>query len=419
MAGWDIFGAPLDGVSAPARFTRMKKSPLFVLYAAVLVDMLGFGIVLPLLPFYAESFGATPLQVTLLIASFSAMQLAAAPLWGRVSDRTGRRPLLIAGLFASALSYLIFGLAHSVWMLLLSRMAAGAAGGNITVAQAYVADSTAADDRARGMGHIGAASGLGVMLGPAVGALFSRWGLGVPGFVAAALCLLNGIAAIYLLPESRPAHVCAEASPGQAATIRGWMRSMLRYPLSLLLSIYFLTISSFTAMTAVLALYFERRFAIDQSEMGIMFTISGATTVLIRGMLLGPLVKRFGENRTAQIGIVGLAAAMILLPLLPGPAFMYFIPPVYAFGAGTLFPALASLVSRASDASSQGSILGGSQLIGGLGRVIGPMWAGYLFQTIGITSPCLVGATCVLIAGLLSVRIPRRQSQRPASAIAA
>jgi len=394
----------------------MKKSPLVVLYAAVLVDMLGFGIVLPLLPFYAESFGASPLQVTLLIASFSAMQLAAAPLWGRVSDRKGRRPLLIAGLFASAISYLIFGLAHSLWLLLLSRMAAGAAGGTISVAQAYVADSTTADDRARGMGHIGAASGLGVMLGPAVGALFSQWGLGVPGFVAATLCLLNAIAAIFLLPESRPVHARADLGQTQAATLGSWMQSMVRYPLSLLLSVYFLTISSFSAMTAVLALYFERRFAIDASEMGIMFTISGAATVLIRGMLLGPLVKRFGEHRTAQIGIVGLAASMLLLPLVPGPAFMYFIPPIYAFGAGTLFPALASLVSRATDSGSQGSILGGSQLVGGLGRVIGPMWAGFLFQSAGITSPFLVGAACVLAAGVLSVRIPRRQ---PTSATAA
>src|SRR5687768_14693715 len=133
----------------------MKKSPLAVLYGAVLVDMMGFGIVLPLLPFYAESLGATPFQITLVIASFSAMQLAAAPLWGRVSDKSGRRPLLIAGLFASALSYLLFGLAHSIWLLLLSRIAAGAAGGTISVAQAYIADATSSEERAKGMGHIG------------------------------------------------------------------------------------------------------------------------------------------------------------------------------------------------------------------------------------------------------------------------
>lgn len=152
----------------------MKNRPLAVLFAAVLVDMLGFGIVLPLLPFYAESMHATPLQVTILVASFSAMQLVAAPLWGRVSDRIGRRPLVVLGLFASAISYLIFGLARSYWWLLVSRLAAGAAGGTISVAQAYVADTTSHEERARGMGHLGAASGLGVMIGPAIGAFFSH-----------------------------------------------------------------------------------------------------------------------------------------------------------------------------------------------------------------------------------------------------
>ncbi|MFW6192570.1 MAG: MFS transporter, partial [Gemmatimonadota bacterium] len=174
----------------------MISGRLAILCGTVLVDMIGFGIVLPLLPFYAESMGASPSEVTLIIASYSAMQLAAAPIWGRVSDRRGRRPLIIAGLFASAASYLIFGLAETLLVLLVSRVAAGASGGTVSVAQAYVADFTEEDDRAHGLGLIGAASGLGVMLGPAIGGYFSQWGLGVPGYVAAGLCLLNGVAAI-------------------------------------------------------------------------------------------------------------------------------------------------------------------------------------------------------------------------------
>ncbi len=384
----------------------MKNSRLIVLYAAVLIDMMGFGIVLPLLPFYAEDLGATPLQVTLLIASFSAMQLGAAPLWGRVSDRRGRRPLLIAGLFASAVSYLLFGLAHSLWLLLLSRLAAGAAGGTISVAQAYIADATSHEERTRGMGHIGAASGLGVMLGPAIGGLFSQFGLGVPGFVAAVLCALNGVAAIYLLPESRPPEVRADMHQAQAATLRGWWQAMTRYPLSLLLTIYFLAISSFTAMTAVLALYLERAFGAREADMAVLFTLAGGATVVVRGVLLGPLVRRWGESGTARIGIVALALSMVAMPLLPGATSAKLLAIVYAFGAGTLFPALASLVSRASDSGSQGSILGGSQVVGGLGRVIGPLWAGFLFQSVGITSPFHVGALLVVVAGVLALRIP-------------
>jgi MFS transporter, DHA1 family, tetracycline resistance protein len=386
----------------------LKKSPLPVLFAAVLVDMMGFGIVLPLLPFYAESMGATPLQVTVLVASFSAMQLAAAPLWGRVSDKVGRRPLLIASLFASSFSYLLFGLADSFWWLLLSRMAAGAAGGTITIAQAYVADTTAHEDRARGMGHLGAASGLGVMLGPAVGAFFSDWwGLGAPGFVAAAFCALNGTAAIFLVPESYPQERRG-LEEGQARTIRGWVRAMTTYPLSTLMTVYFLTISSFAAMTSVLALYLERSFGVDEKDMGMLFTLSGATTVVVRGLLLGLLVKRLGESFTVRIGILSLMMALIALPFLPGALWALGIAALYAFGAGTLFPALASLVSRATDRGSQGSIMGGSQVVGGLGRVIGPLWAGLFFQEVGISTPFTVGAVMVLLALFFALRIPAR-----------
>jgi MFS transporter, DHA1 family, tetracycline resistance protein len=378
-----------------------------VLFGAVLVDMLGFGIVIPVLPFYALEFGATPLEVTLLIASFSAMQLAAAPLWGRVSDRRGRRPLLIAGLFASAISYLIFGLATTLLTLLLSRIAAGAAGGTISVAHAYVADTTTADQRAHGMGLIGAAAGLGVMLGPAIGGYFSRFGLGAPGYVAAALCFVNAIAAIFLLPESRPRDRAHRAARGEAATLRGWVRAMVRYPLALLFAVYFLAITSFTSMTALLALFLDARFGLGAEDMGIIFALAGGATVVVRGVLLGRLVRHWGEPATLRIGIVALAAALVSMPLLPNPYWMGIVVPVWAFGAGTLFPALSSLVSRATDAESQGSILGGKEVVGGTGRVLGPLWGGLLFQQVAIEAPFMVAAVLVTAACILALRVPR------------
>lgn len=384
----------------------MKNKPLAVLFAAVLVDMLGFGIVLPLLPFYAESMHAKPLQVTILIASFSAMQLVAAPFWGRISDRIGRRPLVIFGLLASAVSYLIFGLARSYWWLLVSRLAAGAAGGTISVAQAYVADTTSHAERARGMGNLGAASGLGVMLGPAVGAFFSGWGLGAPGFVAAVFCAVNAVAAYFLLPESLSPARREQSRKAQAATLSGWVRSLTTYPMSVLLLVYFITISSFNAMTSVLAMFMERSFGMNQKHMAVLFTVAGGTTVVVRGFLLGPLVKRFGESVVVRIGIVALVASMVIMPLIPSGAWAIAMVPAYAFGAGTLFPALASLVSRASDAESQGSVLGGSQFVGGVGRVIGPLWAGFFFQSLGIATPFEIGAGMVLVALLVSFRIP-------------
>jgi len=386
-----------------------NRTGLTILFAAVLIDMIGFGIVLPLLPFYAESMGASPVEVTLLIASFSAMQLLAAPLWGRVSDRRGRRPLLIAGLFASAISYLLFGLARSLPLLFISRMAAGAAGGTISVAQAYVADTTRPDERSRALGLLGAASGLGVMLGPAIGGAFSRWGLGAPGYVAAALCAVNGIAALLFLHESRVPARGGSGRRGEAATFRGWVGALTRYPLSLLLTIYFLSISSFTAMTSVLALYAERAFGIGAQGMGLVFSLAGAVTVIVRGGILGWLVDRLGEIGTARFGATALAVGILSVALIPGGWWMTLSVTLYALGTGTLFPVLASLTSRATDRDSQGSILGGSQFVGGVGRVIGPLWAGALFQGMGIGTPFILGAVVVSIAWTLTLRLDLSQ----------
>jgi MFS transporter, DHA1 family, tetracycline resistance protein len=396
---------------------RLKGSPIAILFTAVLVDMMGFGIVIPVLPFYALEMNATPFQVTLLIASFSAMQMAATPIWGRVSDRRGRRPLIIAGLFASAVSYLIFGMANSLALLLLSRVAAGAAGGTISVAHAYVADTTDASGRAHGMGLIGAAAGLGVMLGPAVGGFFSTISLSAPGYVAAALCALNGVAAIFLLPESRPAEARAISRAAQAGTVGGWVRTMATPPLATLLGVYFLGITSFTALTALLALYFERTFDIGAREMGFIFAISGGVTVIVRGVVLGRLVRRFGEIATVRAGAVVLGLAVLAVPFVPSFAWALAIAPLYAFGAGTLFPALATLTSFASDADSRGAILGGSQFIGGLGRVVGPLWAGFLFQQLHVTTPFYVAAALTALAVLLSTRIPASIQSRRAEPI--
>jgi MFS transporter, DHA1 family, tetracycline resistance protein len=433
----------------------LKTARLAILFVSVLVDMIGFGIVLPLLPFYAEDFGASPLQVTLLIASYSAMQFVAVPVWGRVSDRLGRRPFIVAGLFASAVSYLIFGLAGSLAMLFVSRIAGGAAGGTISVAQAYVADTTGPEDRAHGLGMLGAASGLGVLIGPAIGGYFSVFGYHVPGLIAAGLCAANGVAAVFLLPESLKTPASATASapapatgpharrgdaaaeparaariapggqgarqapggqasgqdaadqgPGQAASLRAWVGAMTSYPYSLLLTVYFLSIMSFTAMTAVLALYGDRAHAMDARDMGIIFAVAGGTTVVVRGLLVGWLVRRLGERRIVQAGTLVLALSLVAIPLARGEAMMFALVPFWALAAGLTFPSLASLVSQQTDARSQGSMLGGQQVVGGIGRVLGPVWAGALFGAVGIGSPFLVGAVLVTVAGLVALRIP-------------
>ncbi len=384
----------------------LKTSRLIVLFATVLVDMIGFGIVLPLLPYYAESFGASPFDVTLLVASFSAMQFLAVPFWGRISDRHGRRPFIVLGLFASALSYLLFGLAQSLTVLFVSRIAAGAAGGTISVAQAYVADATGPEDRARGMGMLGAASGLGVLIGPAIGGYFSQFGYAVPGFIAAGLCAVNGLAAIVILPESRRAEERAAGRGTQAATLRSWVATLTAYPFVLLLAVYFLAIMSFSAMTGVLALFAERAHGMDAMDMGVVFATAGGTTVVVRGLIVGWLVRRFGERRIVQAGTGVLAAVLALLPLVPSPGAIFAMVPFWALATGLTFPSLASLVSQETDADSQGAVLGGQQVVGGIGRVLGPLWAGALFEHVGIRTPFFLGAGLVAVAVLVALRLP-------------
>ncbi len=395
----------------------LRSSRLAILFVTVLVDMIGFGIVLPLLPYYAEEFGASPLDVTLLIASFSAMQFVAVPIWGRVSDRLGRRPFIIAGLFASAVSYLIFGLATSLLLLFVSRIAAGAAGGTISVAQAYVADSTGPEDRASGMGMLGAASGLGILIGPAIGGYFSGFGYAVPGFIAAGLCAANGIAAIFFLPESprEPGKVgepggAGEAGtgrePAQASSLRRWFRTLTGFPFGLLLLVYFLAIMSFTAMTSVLALFAERAHGMDALDMGIVFSTAGATTVVVRGLIVGRLARTFGERRIVQAGTLVLSLCLLGIPLVPDETTMFVMVPFWALATGLTFPSLASLVSRETDTESQGAMLGGQQVVGGIGRVLGPVWAGAVFEALGIRVPFFIGAVLVAAAVILALRIP-------------
>jgi multidrug resistance protein len=388
----------------------VKRATGAVLFTAVLIDGVGFGIVIPVLPFYATRFGASPFEVTLLFAAYSAVQMVATPVWGRVSDRRGRRPLLIAGLFASAVSHLIYGLAGSLWLLFVSRIAAGAAGGTVSVAHAYVADTTTHEDRAHYMGLVGAAAGLGFMAGPAIGGFVTRWGLDMPGFVAAALAAVNGIAALFLLPESRSPEE-AKRSGGETATLAGWFATMTRSPISLLMIVYFLAISSFSGMTAVLALFLEDRFAADPQFVGLLFTLAGGATVVVRGIVLGRLVRRIGEKRVARVGALALFASLALLPVLPGPWWAAGAVALWALGAGTLFPTLATLVSFAADRDSQGAVLGGSQVVGGLGRVTGPLWYGLLFQSVHVNSPFIVGAVLVGVSWVLAGRIP--ESLRP------
>ncbi len=385
----------------------MRKSPLAILFVTVFLDLLGFGMVLPLLPYYAVRFGADALLVGALLSVYSFAQLVFSPIWGGLSDRVGRRPVLIASLFASAVSQLAFGLAGSLAMLFVARLIAGVSSATIGVAQAYIADSTTAENRAKGMGIIGAAFGLGFVFGPALGGLLAPFGHGVPAFAAAGLALLNGAFAIAMLPESLPAERLGErvqrglspARLAQAATIAG---------MPPLMAIYFLTIFAFATMEATFPLLTLSLFQFSEVQNGWIFAYIGILIVILQGGLVGRLAKRFGEKKLVIAGALLLAVGLAGLPFSTSvPVLMIILVPLAA-GNGLANPSLTALISLTASRDAQGQTLGVAQSLASLGRVLGPLWGGFAYQTLGPKPSYLVagGIMLVMALGGLAIRPP-------------
>jgi len=390
-----------------------SKAVLGIIFLTVFLDLIGFGIVLPLLPFYASELGATPLIVGLIIGSYSAMQFLFSPVWGALSDRHGRRPLLILGLFGSAISYIVFGLANTIAVLLVSRVIAGIMGANIPVAQAYIADTTTAEKRARGMGLIGAAFGLGFIFGPALGGFLSRWGYGVPGFVAAGLSFLAAGSAVFLLPESLPPEKRARttghggldafAARGRAARkVFGDRR--LRDPIVA----FFLGTMGFAGFTTTFPLFLDRPLGLDAAHAGAMFAVVGTISAMMQGMAIGPLVERRGEKTIGAVGGLLLGSGLAVMGLLrTTPVTLTMLVPV-GIGWGMLAPSIQSLISRRAHAREQGEVLGVNQSASAVARVIGPVAAGWAFGALGPGLGFLAGGGLILAAGAWAWLMPPR-----------
>jgi len=380
----------------------MKKSPLVVLFVTVFIDLIGFGIVLPLLPFYAEHFGANALLVGLLSTSFSLMQLLFAPVWGRLSDSVGRRPVILIGLLGSSISYLTFGLAPSLPILFLSRILAGIAGANISTAQAYIADSTQPENRAKGMGLIGAAYGLGFTVGPAIGGILSQYGYAIPAFFASALALANFGAAWWLLPESR------NPSEQRHFTERGlnWqrLRTGLQHPeLGIFLILFFISTFAFANLEATFALMTARKFGFDARANGYLFAYIGVLITIVQGGLTGKLAKRFGERRLISVGLFCMIFGLGLLPYSVGLKSLLLVLVVLVGGHGSTNPSISSLISQSASTEDQGGILGVAQSLASLGRILGPIWGGFTFDAFGFQYPYLTGSLFMAVAFSLSL----------------
>jgi multidrug resistance protein len=389
-------------------------SPLVVIFVTVFIDLIGFGIIIPMLPFYAEAYGASAFQVGLLATSFSLMQFLFAPLWGRLSDRIGRRPVILAGLLGSAMSYLAFGLADTLTMLFAARILAGIAGANIPTAQAFIADSTTAENRARGMGMIGAAFGLGFILGPAIGGFLSHWGYHVPAFFAAALSLGNFIAGWFLLPESLPSE--KRGTRQTAGRLEAFQGALARPALPLVLLFSFLVMMAFSAFEAMFALFAAARFGYGATTIGYLFAWVGIVLAVVQGLLVGRVVPRVGEHRLVPAAILLMALALAGHALAPNVPILMTAMALLAVGMGFNSPATLSMVSRLADPADQGTTLGVSQSLASLARIVGPAWGGLAFDRFGSTVPFLLSAALMLVACAISVAAVRgfRAEQAPA-----
>ncbi|HEU4880401.1 MAG TPA: MFS transporter [Gemmatimonadaceae bacterium] len=380
---------------------------LLVLIVTAFVDMVGLLMVIPLMPYYARNLGAGSLAVTILVVSFTAAQLLSAPLWGRFSDKYGRRPALLVGLGAAAIAYVVFAFANSIWLLLLSRVVQGAGGGTVGVIQAYVADSTEPQNRAKALGWLSAATNLGVALGPPLGSVALLMGHSGPGVVAAGLCLINMVFAWKYLRESRDMEDAKIATRKRGASREAIARVIThaKEPGPRLIWIYAIAMGSFSAVTAILPLFLADQFGIGEHRVWIFFTYIGIISVITRAGFLGRAVDRFGEARLSRIGLVMLSAGLASYPFVHNYVLLAITIALVPLGTAFTFPCVTSLLSRVIPSSERGLYMGVQQTYGGLSRVIIPLWAGYSYDHFGRQVPFLTSAVFVLLTLLLGLGV--------------
>ena len=396
---------------------------LTALIITAFVDMVGLLMIIPLMPYYARSFGASAFMVALLMSSFTAAQLLSAPFWGRVSDRYGRRPALLFGLGAAAIAYVVFAYSNTIWLLLLSRVVQGAGGGTTGVVQAYVADAVEPEERAKALGWISAATNVGVALGPPVGSFALKFfDVHGPGLIAATLCVLNIAFAWRYLSESRDMVEAKRVEPKRGASLTAVKRvfTHTREAAPRLIWVYAIGIGAFQGITAILALFLDDKFGITADRIWVIFTFMGTISVITRAGILGKAVDRWGEVRLSRIGLVMLAAGLAAFPLMPTYVTLYLAVTLIPLGTAFTFPCVTSMLSRVISRNERGLYMGVQQTFGGLARVVVPLFAGFTYDHFGHSIPFLVSSGLVLVGlvvglGIDDPRNPNRQIQKAAA----
>lgn len=395
----------------PPGHSRALATVWFTLF----LDLVSFGIVIPVLPFYAKSTGASEGLIALLATAYSAAQFVMSPVLGRLSDRHGRRPVMLISIAGSTMAMLTLGFAQALWMLFLSRTISGVCNANVSTAYAYVADRVPPHQRARYMGMMGTAVGLGFIVGPSLGGLLARadWPQ-FPFFVGAGLSLLNFLMALVWLPESHRQRAAASAGPppprpSLLAVARD--RTFWRSQIGVMVTVYFAFFCAFAAMEATFALFTEACFGWGEQQTGRFFAFVGTVIVLFQGFLVGRAVARLGERRTLASGLMMSTTGFVLLCMSPSWPFVLFGGFFIAGGNGLIMPSMSALVSRNSSSENQGINAGFTQSAGALGRIAGPMIAGVLFEVVGPRAP--MGSSALLVVLVCMMVLARVHEQRP------
>ncbi len=414
-----------------------SRSALFVLFGVVFINLVGFGIVVPLLPFYGQTLDAPPWQVALMFSAYSLGQFFAEPFWGRLSDRIGRKPVLLITVSANALGYLMLAFAPNIWLAIGIRLFTGLGAGNVSTVQGYVADVTPPEKRAGRMGLIGAAFGLGFIVGPGLGGLLTRTDMGalgyqMPIFVAAGLCVLAALGVTVFLKESRARADPATPRPPFLSGVQGAVANPVVSRVLLVTLIY---MAGFSGMESTFGFWTEARYGWGAREVGFSFMAVGIVSTICQALIAGRLARRFGEARVLAVGSLifgsGLALQVLVGRLMPSHAEWavsvlgrsivlqgdMLVPVVMAFGAfgmAVTMPNISALISRSVDADRQGAMLGLNMAASSSGRIFGPMAAGALFSGVGHDWPFLIGAALTVPAALMAVNAGRAFRKRQA-----
>ncbi len=414
---------------------QLRKVPreLVILMITAMIDMIGVLMILPLLPFFAQRLGAGGLEVGLLVSSFSLAQLLSAPMWGRLSDKWGRRPVIMIALGSSAISYAVFGFAHTLLLLFISRIVQGAGGGTVGVIQAYVADATKPEERTKALGWLSAATNFGVAIGPVLGGYFAtlgkqqvaaatwpQWlGDAAPGLAAASLCLLNIVFAWKYLPETRvkPAAVVGgePRPPRKSGTSMAAVSRVVSHPgdaPSRLILIYAIAIGAFQGLTSILALFLHKKFNANEATMGLLFAYVGVMSVITRVFVLGKMVDWLGEARLSRLGTVLLAFGTATLPFAPSVGWAALSIAFWPLGTAFTFPAVTAMLSKVISNEDRGLYMGVQQTFGGISRVIFPIALGWAFDHMVPGAPFWISASLVIATLSFSFALPASVTAR-------